>query len=137
MEFVFAVVIDDGLAFESGNVAPGAKRVLAYCRVPASYTQGEFESSEEPRWPPGKSLTTEAQERLFQALYGTDWRAGNSDGSRYVVLRVEMRAHRTEVAWEPPVHTGADAAFTRHYFSVDSTGAFRATTPEAVIVPAQ
>ena len=133
MEMVFAVVIDDALAFPSGNVAPSAKRVIVYCRVPHTMAEGDWEPFNEPRWPAGKALTPSAQERLFTALYGQNWRLGNEDGSRYVVQQVEMRAHRPDVAWEPPANAGSDATFSRHYFYVDSQGEFQPCKPEAVV----
>ena len=133
MDMVFAVVIDDALAFPSGNVAPSAKRVIVYCRVPHTMAEGDWEPFNEPRWPLGKALTASAQERLFAALYGRDWRVGNVDGSRYVVQGVEMRAHRPDVAWEPPANAGSDATFSRHYFCVDSQGEFQPCKPEAVV----
>jgi len=34
-------------------------------------------------------LVPERRERLFEYLYGTEWRLGNGDGSKYVVLKVE------------------------------------------------
>ena len=130
---VFAVVIADALALPSGNVAPSAKRVIVYCRVPYTVAQGDWELFNEPRWPVGKTLTAKAQERQFAALYGRTWRSGNEDGSRYVVKGVEMRAHRPDVVWEPPANAGSDATFTRHYFYADSAGEFQACKPEAVV----
>jgi hypothetical protein len=136
-EFVFAVVIDDGLQFGSGNIAPAPKRVIVYCRVPKVLTEGQFEESTEPRWVLGMSLTGAALEGLYEALYGEGWRYGNGDGSTYVVLQVEMRAHRTDVAWEPPAQPGSDASFSRHYFLGDASARFHAVTPGEVIVPAR
>ena len=74
-----------------------------------------------------------AQELLFAALYGHNWRLGNEDGSRDVAQGVEMRAHRPDVAWEPPADTGSDATFSRHYFYADSEGEFQRCQPEAVV----
>lgn len=136
-ELVFAVVIDDALAFPSGATAPAPKRVLVYCRVPETLTDGEFQESPEPRWFPGKSLSPAGLEGLFAGLYGDGWRNGNSDGSRYVVQQVEMRAHRPDVAWEPPANTGSDQVFSRHYFLADVSGKFRVVTPAELVVPAR
>ncbi len=40
LEMVFAVVIADALALPSGNVAPSARRVFVYCRVPSTMARG-------------------------------------------------------------------------------------------------
>ena len=132
MDLVFAVVINDGLRFPSGSVAKAGKAVIAYCRVPEAFTEGEFEPGSEERWPPGKALNGETLERLYTALYGNNWRSGNDDGSAYVVLDVEMRAHRIDEAWTPPENTGADEKFSRHYFVAASDGSFHTATPEDV-----
>ena len=130
LQMVFAVVIDDALAFSSGNVAPSSKPMIVYCRVPHTMAEGDWEPFNEPRWPAGKALTASAQELLFAAL---NRRLGNEDGSRYVVQGVEMRAHRPDVAWEPLANAGSDATFSRHYFYVDSQGEFQPCKPEAVV----
>ena len=40
LQMVFAVVIDDALAFSSGNVAPSSKPMIVYCRVPHTMAEG-------------------------------------------------------------------------------------------------
>ena len=133
LQMRFAVVSDDALAFPSGNVAPSSKPMIVYCRVPHTMAEGDWEPFNESRWPADKALTASAQELLFAALYGHNWRLGNEDGSRYVLQGVEMRAHRPDVAWEPPANAGSGATFSRHYFCVDSQGEFQRCQPEAVV----
>ena len=66
------VSFQDGLAFPSGQVAPSSYRCVVYCRVPENWLEaGNFIGS--------------ALEAIYEMLYGSDWRNGNSDGSRYVV----------------------------------------------------
>lgn len=66
------VSFQDGLAFPSGQVAPSSYRCVVYCRVPENWLEaGNFSGS--------------ALEAIYEMLYGSDWRNGNSDGSRYVV----------------------------------------------------
>ena len=60
LQMVLAVVIDDALAFPSGNVAPSSKRMIVYCRVPHTIAEGDWEPFNEPRWPAGKALTASA-----------------------------------------------------------------------------
>jgi hypothetical protein len=56
----------------------GSIRRVIFCRVPLD-------------WLDGDQLKMEKLETVYEALYGKDWRAGNDDGSQYVVLRVEVQ----------------------------------------------
>ena len=49
---------------------------------------------------------------------------GNEHGSRYAVQGVETRAHRPDVAWEPPANTGSDATYSLHYFLATAKASF-------------
>jgi len=69
---VVRVSFQDGLAFPSGQVAPSSHRCVVYCRMPAN-------------WLANGQMSGSALEAIYEMLYGSDWRNGNSDGSRYVV----------------------------------------------------
>lgn len=66
------VQIKDGLGFPSGFVEASDYTCHVFCRVP-------------PDWIEGEQLKPEHLEKIYAQFYGANWRAGNSDGSRYVV----------------------------------------------------
>jgi hypothetical protein len=66
------VQIKDGLGFPSGFVKASDYTCHIFCRVP-------------PDWIEGEQLKPEHLEKIYAQFYGANWRAGNSDGSRYVV----------------------------------------------------
>ncbi len=66
------IVVKDGLMLSSGFTAPSSYTCNFFCRVPADWTDGEH-------------IIDIYLERIYEKLYGDGWRAGNSDGSRYVV----------------------------------------------------
>jgi hypothetical protein len=41
-------------------------------------------------WLHGSALAPERREQILAFLYGADWRLGNGDGSKYVVLSIEQ-----------------------------------------------
>lgn len=67
------LIIQDGLGFPSGFVSEANYKLNIFFHVPAEWTDGE-------------RLGTDAQEKIFEFLYGAGWRNGNDDGSRYVVI---------------------------------------------------
>ena len=98
------VSFQDGLAFPSGQVALASYRCVVYCRTPADWlTAGQLEPA--------------TLELLFEMLYGEHWRAGNSDGSAYVVSQVCCEvldlAQRAALPWL----SAADDATQRHWFA--------------------
>ena len=66
------IVVKDGLMLPSGFVAPSSYTCNFFCRVPADWTDGEH-------------INDIYLERIYEKVYGDGWRAGNSDGSRYIV----------------------------------------------------
>lgn len=40
-------------------------------------------------WLQDGTLIPERREQLFKHLYGSEWRRGNGDGSKYVILKIE------------------------------------------------
>lgn len=62
--------------FPDGSIAPAPYTCIILCRVPNE-------------WVGAGHLSGEKLEKLFEKMYGENWRAGNDDGSHYVVLSVE------------------------------------------------
>lgn len=67
------LIIQDGLEFASGFVSEASYLMHIFCRVPENWIEDE-------------KLSVDAREKIYQFLYGANWRMGNEDGSRYVVL---------------------------------------------------
>jgi hypothetical protein len=67
------LLIRDGLGFPSGFVSKADYALNIYYHVPSDWTDGG-------------ELNAAGQEKIFEFLYGADWRNGNDDGSRYVVI---------------------------------------------------
>lgn len=78
MNRVVQITLKDGLMFPSGFTAPASYSCLIYCRV-------------SPDWLEGEQVKMAKLEAVFENLYGEHWRAGNDDGSRYVVRSVAAR----------------------------------------------
>lgn len=66
------VIIKDGLTLPSGFYKAATYACNFYCRVPSDWTEA------------GK-LKEIYLEKFYEKFYGATWRAGNDDGSRYVV----------------------------------------------------
>ncbi len=79
------IVVKDGLMLPSGMVSPASYTCNFFCRVPADWTDGE-------------KMKAEYLEKIYQKVYGINWRAGNSDGSRYVVIDSFSKVFTPEVA---------------------------------------
>jgi hypothetical protein len=72
------MTIHDGLGLRSGFVSPAPYQITSYFRVPGSWFDGE-------------TLLADREHRLFEERFarlygGPNWRSGNADGSRFVVL---------------------------------------------------
>lgn len=67
------LTITDGLSFHSGFVKKSDYQCSFFCWIPRAWTEN-------------LQLKAEYLEKLYEQFYGANWRAGNSDGSRYVVL---------------------------------------------------
>ncbi len=67
------VTVKDGLALPSGFISQASYACNFFCRVPESWIQGD-------------TLKSDHLEKIYEQVYGQNWRMGNDDGSRYVVL---------------------------------------------------
>ena len=78
MNTVVQITLKDGLMFPSGFTAPASYSCIIFCRV-------------SPDWLDGDRVQMAKLETVLEHLYGAHWRAGNDDGSRYVVRSIEAR----------------------------------------------
>jgi len=81
------VTVKDGLMLPSGFVSEASYACNFFCRVPAGWTTD------------GK-LKSNFLEKIYEQVYGENWRAGNSDDSRYIVIDSS-----TKVLTPDEVHT--------------------------------
>ena len=77
--------VKHGLMLPSGFVKEADYFCDCFCRVP-------------PEWTDGGDVTEAARQKLFETLFGKNWQAGNSDGSRYVVRRLNWKVFTPERA---------------------------------------
>ncbi len=67
------ITLTDGLMLPSGFVKQSTYNCNFFCWLPREWTEN-------------LQLKPEYIEKLYEQFYGAGWRAGNSDGSRYVVI---------------------------------------------------
>jgi hypothetical protein len=110
------VIVSDGLMQPSGAIAKSPYNCNFFCRAPKDWTaDGE--------------LKPEYLEKLYEQFYGANWRAGNSDGSRYVIIEANtmvLHLERVERAkWNVPQNTELNRYW--HYIG-DANGGFKSVT---------
>lgn len=90
MNPVVQITLKDGLMLPSGFIAPASYSCVIYCRVSPGSLEGDQ----------AKRTTLEL---VLEKLYGVQWRAGNEDGSRYVIqviaVRVLTQAEEQTAPW--------------------------------------
>jgi hypothetical protein len=112
------LVIQDGLGFPSGFVSEASFKLNIFCRVP-------------PEWTDGDQLKSDSREKIFEFLYGANWRMGNDDGSHYVVIDSFSKVFDEETVkntrWE-----GTENTADNHYkfYLVGDDGAIRSVKEE-------
>ncbi len=96
------VTLKDGLMLPSGFTAESSYQCLCFCRIPKDWTDSE-------------RVSEAGLEKIFEKLYGENWRAGNSDGSRYVVLGANSKVFTSDEAqvirWGGTVNTDENHFF--------------------------
>ncbi len=112
------VQVKDGLMLPSGFVANAAYTCNFFCRVPSD-------------WLAGENLLEIYLEKIYRKVYGAAWRAGNSDGSRYVVLDSYTKIFAPETA-RTTVWSGTETTAENHFFFfvADSNGEIESVTAE-------
>lgn len=112
------VIVKDGLMLPSGMVSPASYTCNFFCRVPSDWTDGE-------------KMKAEFLEKIYQKVYGVNWRAGNSDGSRYVVIDSFSKVFTPEVArttkWSGTENTKESQFW---FYIADPNGEVRNVTSE-------
>lgn len=110
------LIVQDGLGFPSGFVTEASYKLNIFCRVPTDWTDGE-------------RLKINTLEKIFEFLYGANWRNGNDDGSRYMVIDSFSRVYDDETVkktrWEGIRNT--DDVHYRFYLA-NADGTIRAVT---------
>ncbi len=110
MNTVVQITLSDGLMFPSGFTAPASYTCIIYCRVA-------------PDWLDGAQVKTAKLELVFENLYGAHWRAGNDDGSRYVVRAVAARMLTPAEAQAAPWRgVSNDGKYHYWFYHVAATG---------------
>ena len=105
---VVRITLKDGLMLP-GFTAPASYTCVIFCRVP-------------PDWLDGARLGEEKLEVIYESLYGPGWRAGNEDGSRYVVLDVDSRVLEPDEEQSAPWRDAVDDD-QHHYWFYHASGA--------------
>lgn len=113
------IQIQDSLRLGTGGIHPASYALLLYAKVP-------------PAWCASGSLTTNAMERVYEHLYGKDWRQGNSDGSRYIVQSASSRAlSDAETQAKPWLNLNAAAEKFQLFTCREENGELKKTDPHA------
>lgn len=112
------IVVKDGLMFPSGFVSEASNTCNFFCRVPSDWTDGE-------------QLKPEYLEKIYQKVYGVNWRMGNDDGSKYVVINSFTTIFTPEVArttqWSGTVNGNGNSYW---FYTVDERGELQKVTAE-------
>lgn len=112
------VVVKDGLMLPSGFVKNSSYDCVFYCRVPSSWTEnGDLKES--------------YLEKIYKKVYGATWRAGNNDGSQYVVEKSYSNVIKPE-AMKNVDWTGSPNSEKEHFFYYigSENGEVKSVTPQ-------
>lgn len=112
------IVVKDGLMLPSGFVSPASYTCNFFCRVPREWTDGE-------------KIKEMYLEKIYQQVYGANWRMGNDDGSRYVVIDSFSKALTPEVA-RTTQWSGTENTKDNHFwfYLAQPSGAVRKVTAQ-------
>ncbi len=112
------VVVKDGLMLPSGFVKNSSYDCVFYCRVPTSWTEN-------------KDLKAAYLEKIYEKVYGATWRAGNDDGSRYVVEKSYSNVIKPEalqnINWTNSPNSEKEHFF---YYIGGENGEVKSVTPQ-------
>lgn len=112
------LTVSDGLTMPSGFVSKSTYNCNFFCWIPREWTED-------------LQLKNEYLEKLYMRFYGANWRAGNSDGSRYVVLESNSAVMSPERAQNTKWNVVKNTEFNQYWFYIgDGDGAFRNVTAE-------
>jgi hypothetical protein len=114
------IVVEDGLGFPHTFV-PASYLCLLFCTVPETWLGHD------------RRLLPDKHERILERHYGTKWRLGNEDGSRYVIRRFDVEPLASADALEQ-ARQSIDKASTgvRYWFYlIDEEDQLKAVDKEA------
>lgn len=101
--------ISDGLMMPSGFVKKSTYNCNFFCWIPREWTED-------------LQLKTEYLEKLYEQFYGANWRAGNSDGSRYVVTESHSAVISPERVQGTDWNVIQNSEVNRYWFYVGEGG---------------
>lgn len=114
MSVAIRVIIKDGLGFPSGFISQASYSCVLYLRVPDDWLQDGL-------------LLRDKAEAILENMYGKTWRNGNSDGSYYAVLSIDVAPlsaeEETNRVWLQSKETSPD--FKYWLYHVTDTGEFQ------------
>ena len=112
------VVVKDGLMLPSGFVKQATYDCVFYCRVPTDWTENG-------------DLKAAHLEKIYEKVYGATWRAGNGDGSRYVVEKSYSNVIKPEalknIDWTNSPNSEKEHFF---YYIGGENGEVKSVTPQ-------
>ncbi|HMS39913.1 MAG TPA: hypothetical protein PKE69_06795 [Pyrinomonadaceae bacterium] len=112
------LTISDGLNLPSGFVKKSTYNCNFFCWIPREWTED-------------LQLKPEYLEKLNEQFYGANWRAGNSDGSRYVVLEANSAVMSPERVQGTNWNVVQNNELNRYWFYIgEANGAFRNVTAD-------
>lgn len=112
------LTITDGLGLPSGFVKKSSYQCNFFCWIPREWTED-------------LQLKNEYLEKLYEQFYGANWRAGNSDGSRYVVFEANSAAISPERVGGTNWNTVQNSEVNRYWFYIgEGNGAFRSVAAD-------
>ncbi|HQU81994.1 MAG TPA: hypothetical protein PKY59_02655 [Pyrinomonadaceae bacterium] len=107
------LTISDGLSLPSGFVKKSDYNCNFFCWIPREWTED-------------LQLKAEYLEKLYEQFYGAGWRAGNSDGSRYVVLEANSSVISPERLQGTDWSVVQNNELNKYWFYIgESGGAFK------------
>jgi hypothetical protein len=111
MQKTVRVEMTDGLGLPSGFVSPASYTCVIYYRLPED-------------WLAGQELLPDKREAMLEAMYGSNWRRGNDDGSYFVVYsfveRLLTAEEEEERGWLR--HQTGEKDFQYWYYRVSDSG---------------
>lgn len=112
------LTISDGLMLPSDFVKKSSYNCNFFCWIPREWTED-------------LQLKPEYLEKLYEQFYGAGWRAGNSDGSRYVVLEANSSVISPERVEATKWNVVQNNELNRYWFYIgEANGTFKSVTAD-------
>jgi len=112
------LTISDGLMLPSDFVKKSSYNCNFFCWIPREWTED-------------LQLKPEYLEKLYDQFYGAGWRAGNSDGSRYVVLEANSSVISPERVESTKWNIVQNNELNRYWFYIgEANGTFKSVSAD-------